>query len=357
MRALVSVCLATLLACLLGQGTATAHAGSVAFWKLDVDGTEVRSQVLVSLLDFGWTPFDLTTPDRGGTLTEARRLAVARELLTHFVVRDGDVVMPATVVGARVLPPAMLEVTATHALPGGRTTLILRSTFHEFTDDSHRVMARIERGRASTPIVLDVVTPEHVLADAPPTSWQQAVAPPGSLRALLVLGIEHIVTGYDHLLFLLCLLVPGGTWRSRAVTVSAFTVAHSLTLVLAALHVVTPPARFVEVAIALSIAYVAIENLLVDTPRARWPTAFGFGLIHGFGFAGMLDVLEMPTGQLVSSVLAFNLGVEIGQLAVVLLAVPLIALLTRDAWHRRLVQTTSVFVCGLAAWWVVERLQ
>lgn len=330
----------------------------MAFWSVDVDGAAARSHVLVSLLDFGWTPLDLTTPDQGGALTEERRLAIARELLAHFVLRADALDMPATVVGVRVLPSAMLEVTATHALTTADATLSLRSTFHELTDDSHRVMARIERDGVSTPLVLDAVTTDHTLAPAARhPSWHQRFAPPGSLRAMWLLGIEHIVTGYDHLVFLLCLLVPGGTWRSRIGIVTAFTIAHSVTLVLAALHVVTPPTRFVEVAIALSIAYVAIQNLMHDGSRARWPVAFGFGLIHGFGFAGMLDVLAMPTGQLVSSVLAFNLGVEVGQLIVVLIAVPLIGLVAREAWHRRFVQTTSVFVCGLAAWWIVERLQ
>lgn len=358
MRALVPVSLATLLACLLGPAPLSAHSGSIAFWMVDVDRSAARSQILVSLLDFGWTTSDLTTQDNGGALTEERRLAMARELVTHFVLRADDLDVPATIAGVRILPPAMLEVTATHALPTAHATLVLRSTFHELTDDSHRVMARIEHAGESTPVVLDAVNTDHTLAPAPGhTSWHQRLAPTGSLRAMWLLGVEHIVTGYDHLLFLLCLLVPGGTWRSRVAIVTAFTLAHSVTLVLAALHVVSPPPRFVEVAIALSIAYVAIENLMHDGPRTRWPVAFGFGLIHGFGFAAMLDVLAMPTGQLVSSVLAFNLGVELGQLVVVVVAVPLIAVIARAAWHRRLVQTTSVLVCGLAAWWIVERLQ
>jgi hypothetical protein len=174
---------------------------------------------------------------------------------------------------------------------------------------------------------------------------------------MLLLGIEHILTGYDHLVFLACLLVPGGTLRSRVAIVTAFTVAHSLTLVLAAMEVVTPPARFVEPAIAMSIAYVAIENLVSERRRPRWPTAFGFGLVHGFGFAGMLDFLDLPLRQWFAAVLAFNLGVEIGQLAVVAIALPVIVVLAKSSWHRRVVQYTSVLVLGLALVWFVERLQ
>lgn len=336
---------------------AAAHASSVAFWQVDVSDTVARSEVLVSLRDFGWTTADLATPDLGGTLSEARRRAIGDQLLRHFTLSQGEVALPATVLDVRLLPQAMIQVTASYARPDTRTPVTVRSTFHVLTDDSHRVMARIDVDGTSVPVMLDARTPEYLAASAAPTRWAHRLAPAGTARAMLLQGVVHIVTGYDHLLFLLCLLVPGGTLWSRVAIVTAFTVAHSVTLVLAALQIVTPPARFIEVAIALSLVYVALENLLHEAPRARWPTAFGFGLVHGFGFAGMLDVIALPTGAFVASVLAFNLGVELGQLAVVLLAVPLLALAARAAWHRRLVQVTSVLVCGLAGWWVVERLR
>ena len=171
------------------------------------------------------------------------------------------------------------------------------------------------------------------------------------------LGVEHILTGYDHLVFLACLLMAGGSTRSLVGIVSAFTVAHSVTLVLAATRVVTPPAEFVEPAIAISIAYVAIENLVADPGRSRWATAFGFGLIHGFGFAGTLDMLGLPLGQWLAAVLAFNIGVEIGQLAVVAIALPLVIAIARSSWHVRIVRYASSAVLGLAVFWFVERLQ
>lgn len=358
MRASVSACLAVLVACLLGQAPAAAHAGSMAFWKVTVEAGTARSEIVVSLLDFGWSPEALASPEQGGALSKARRVAIARELLEHFVVLERAAPVPARVVSARLLPSSgSFEVVATHSLTDDAAPLAIRSTFHELTDDSHRVIARVERDGTTAALVVTTDAPQYALPDAVPTSRLRSLAPVGSRRALLLLGIEHILTGYDHLVFLLCLLVPGGTWRSRVAIVTAFTVAHSVTLVLAALQVVTPPARFVEAAIAMSIAYVAIENLLHDEPRTRWPTAFGFGLVHGFGFAGMLNVLDMPVGAFLSSVVAFNVGVEIGQLAVVAVAVPLVAFVSAHAWHRRLVQSTSVIVCGLAVYWIVERLQ
>lgn len=328
----------------------------MAFWKVTIDDTEAHSQILVSLLDFGWTDADLARLDGGGEPSQARRLTIGARLLDHFVIVQGGAATPARVVDARVVPGGSLEVVAVHTLAGGARALALRSSFHELTDNSHRVIARVDHLADVEPLVLSVFEPEHVLPDAAPASRFHAIAPAGSLFAMLLLGIEHILTGYDHLVFLLCLLVPGGTWRSRVAIVTAFTVAHSLTLMLAAADVVTPPARSVEAAIAVSIGYVAVENLLHVEPHTRWPTAFGFGLIHGFGFAGMLHELDMPLGQWLSSVAAFNVGVEIGQLVVVAIAVPLIAIIARHSWHRRLVQSTSVVVCGLAIVWLVERL-
>jgi len=336
---------------------ASAHPGSVAFWKITFHDAEARSQILVSLLDFGWTADDLASPDRAGGLTQERLGAIATEILAHFAVYEDDTPAPAQVLATQVLPSGSLEVRATHRLTDPATARSLRATFHELTDDTHRVIARVERDGEAAPLVFTAVMTQHLLPDAAPAPWYTPFAPAGSARAMLLLGIEHILTGYDHLVFLGCLLVPGGTWRSRVAIVTAFTLAHSVTLVLAAMQVVTPPDRFVEAAIAFSIAYVAIENLLWDGRRSRWPTAFGFGLIHGFGFAAMLDVLDMPVGQWLTSVVAFNAGVEIGQLAVVAVAVPVVAVIARRSWHRRLVQCTSVLVCGLAAVWILERLQ
>ena len=344
---------AACLALLCGGASASAHPGSLAFWKVTIDETRARSQILVSLLDFGWTAEDL---DDGGEAFRTRRLAIASRLLDHFVVVQSGSRTPARVIDTRVVPGGSLEIVAEHTLAGGARVLALRSSFHELTDDSHRVIARVEHLGDVEPLVLSAFEPEHVVPDVVPASRYHAIAPAGSLRAMLLLGIEHILTGYDHLVFLLCLLIPGGTWRSRVAIVTAFTAAHSLTLMLAAAEVVTPPARFVEAAIALSIGYVAIENLLYEGPRTRWPTAFGFGLIHGFGFAGMLQELDMPLGRWLSSVAAFNVGVEIGQLAVVAIAVPVVASIARYSWYRRFVQSTSIVVCLLAVFWLVERL-
>ena len=140
---------------------------------------------------------------------------------------------------------------------------------------------------------------------------------PGVLAAYVRLGVEHILTGYDHIAFLLALLVASRRLRSLIGVVTAFTAAHSVTLALAALGLVRVPPGLVELAIALSIAYVATENLLFRRPGTRWAEAFGFGLVHGLGFAGFLADSLIYEPLKVTALVGFNLGVEAGQLAIV----------------------------------------
>ncbi len=359
------VCLLVLAALLLATRTHSvhAHAGSAALWHVVLSAAEARSHVLLPLDDVQRLAPDVAA--QGGRVAVARLGAFGDAILRHFVVLQNGSAVPAQVADARVLSSGLVEMQLRHRLDPGDGSVALRATFHELTDDTHRVIARVEdvrrdaterrRDRAA-PLLFDAATSEHVVSLEPLASWRDVIAPARSTRAMILLGIEHILTGYDHLVFLACLLVPGGTWRSRVAIVSAFTAAHSATLVLAATRMVTPPPQFVELAIAVSIAYVAVENLLGGHRLSRWPTAFGFGLIHGFGFASMIDLLELPVGQWMAAVLAFNLGVEIGQLAVVAVALPIIIVLARSDWHRRVVQCTSVIVFGFAVAWFVERL-
>lgn len=175
-------------------------------------------------------------------------------------------------------------------------------------------------------------------------------------RTFLVLGVEHILTGYDHLLFLVGLLVASRGLPQLAAIVTSFTVAHSLTLGAATLGMVALPSRLVEAAIALSIAYVGIENLAAREVRGRWRLAFAFGLIHGFGFATVLREMDLPRQALASSLFTFNAGVEIGQLGVVLLLWPLLRRAQRSSYATAVTRWTSVVitVCGLG--WFVQRV-
>ena len=158
-----------------------------------------------------------------------------------------------------------------------------------------------------------------------------------SVVSFLRMGIEHILTGYDHLVFLFGLVLIGGRLRSLVGAVTAFTVAHSITLALAVLGVWAPSPRIVEPAIALSIVWVGIENFFVKNAEGRWRITFPFGLIHGFGFAGALREIELPRARVPLALVSFNLGVEVGQLAVMAVVVPLIldAPEAAGGWGRR----------------------
>jgi hydrogenase/urease accessory protein HupE len=179
------------------------------------------------------------------------------------------------------------------------------------------------------------------------------------IRRFVPAGVHHILIGPDHLLFLVGLLLLGGTLRQLAMVVSSFTVAHSITLSLAALNIVTPPARVIEPAIALSIVYVGADNLMVRGGRdMRAWIAFGFGFIHGFGFANVLREMDLPTRALGWSLFSFNAGVEIGQLLVVLVVASAFAALRsrNEAAGRRLVFAGSIVVIAAGAFWFVQRV-
>ncbi len=183
----------------------------------------------------------------------------------------------------------------------------------------------------------------------------------------------HILIGFDHILYLLFLLLPAGlrrvdgTWQRishwrEAVwpvfhTVTAFTIAHSVTLCVSALGLVALPSWLVESAIAASIIVAAFNNIWPMVTRRLWLVAFGFGLIHGFGFASVLVDLGLPRDALVASLLGFNLGIEAGQLAIISAALPVIYLLRlRRFYSRLLMPAGSAFTAIIATVWIIERM-
>jgi hypothetical protein len=191
----------------------------------------------------------------------------------------------------------------------------------------HRHMARIFRAGKAYVDVLDRAHASWTLDEA------RAPASAATLAwSMLKLGVEHILTGADHLVFLFGLILVGGRVRSIALAVTAFTVAHSITLALAALSIFAPSPRLVEPAIALSIAYVGVENFFVTDARRRWRITFPFGLIHGFGFASALREIALPRAQVPVALVSFNLGVELGQLGVLAIVLPLVLAARRAPW-------------------------
>lgn len=232
-------------------------------------------------------------------------------------------------------------------------------------DPSHRGLLRIAHGNRSTTAILGPDRPRQ----------QFELAEESRLGQFLDYGregIRHILIGFDHILFLVSLLLPavfilnGREWgpagRFSPVfwdvlrIVTAFTVAHSITLSLAALSVIALPSRLVESTIALSVVLAALNNLRPVVGGRRWAVAFGFGLIHGFGFASVLADLGLPRDTLVLALVGFNLGVEAGQLMIVSAFLPVAYALRRTIVYRRIIFTGgSVLIVLVASVWLAER--
>ncbi|TAL01344.1 MAG: HupE/UreJ family protein [Verrucomicrobia bacterium] len=183
---------------------------------------------------------------------------------------------------------------------------------------------------------------------------------PQTFLGFLKLGIEHIGTGYDHLLFLFGLLIVAKNFRSSLLIISCFTVAHTITLGVATFGLFALRPTITEPAIALSIVYVGVENLLRHgEPKGRWLLTFAFGLIHGFGFASVLRDLGVGAngGGVAMPLFSFNLGVEVGQLTIAAIVLPIIwKLRQKENFMRRFVPACSVIVASLGAWWFVQRV-
>jgi hydrogenase/urease accessory protein HupE len=178
-----------------------------------------------------------------------------------------------------------------------------------------------------------------------------------NVKQFIVLGLKHIFTGYDHILFVISLLFGAKTIRHILGLVTGFTIAHSITLALATLDIVTLPSRFVESAIALSIIYVALINIFnKDSKHQPW-LAFGFGLIHGFGFAGILSEMRLDTNHMAASLLSFNIGIEIGQLLIVSVVFPLILWIKKLTLKpiRWVIPGTSVAILCFGLVWFIQR--
>ncbi|RHW32054.1 HupE/UreJ family protein [Lysinibacillus yapensis] len=178
-----------------------------------------------------------------------------------------------------------------------------------------------------------------------------------SATQFLLLGLEHIFTGYDHILFVISLLFGAKTIKNILSLVTAFTIAHSITLVLATLNIVQLPSSFVEAAIALSIIYIALINIFnPDSKHQSW-LAFIFGLVHGFGFAGILSEMRLDASHLATSLLSFNIGIEIGQLIIVSIIFPILLWLKKLTFKpaKWVIPVASVAILAFGLVWFIER--
>ena len=356
----------------LPAGPAAAHKPSDAYLTLRLDGTTVEGQWDIALRDLEHA-IGLDA-DGDGAITwrelAGRESAVAAYAVARLTVTEAGA--SCLLAPRRLLVDehtdgtyAVLQFTAD--CPAGAAAFAVDYRLFADLDPLHRGLLRVEdRGLTRTA----VLGPE-----APGFTFARGTRPSlsGQAWAYVQDGFRHILLGYDHVLFLLTLLLPAvvlradGGWRpvgafapaalDVAKIVTAFTLAHSLTLALATLHLVDLPSRLVESAIAATIVLAALNNLHPVVTRRMWLLAFGFGLVHGLGFAGALAALGLPRQAFLWSLLAFNLGIELGQLAIVVLFLP-VAYVYRTAplYPPLVLRAGSCAIIGLGGFWLVSRV-
>lgn len=343
-----------LLALLIPSG-AIAHPVPFSFVDVRIDGTTLNVTLVAHIFDLAndlrVTPQDeLLTP----AVAKQRAQAMAAMLTPRFSIgADGRRLEPKWSLPPDILAERQsLRFTISYELSAPPGTLRINALMFPY-DANHQTFLNVYEGETLTQAILDRGKPEFEYF----SGTRQGVS--AVIRKFVPAGSHHILIGPDHLLFLVGLLLLGGTIRQLLLVVTMFTVAHSITLSLAALNIVSPPPRIIEPAIALSIVYVGADNLLARGGRdVRAWIAFAFGFIHGFGFASVLREMDLPSRALGWSLFSFNLGVEIGQLMVVVAVASLLGWVrARNAEvGRQVAFAGSLVVMAAGAFWFVQRV-
>jgi hypothetical protein len=350
---------------------AHAHKPSDSYLSFEIDGARAQGRWDIAVRDLEHA-LDLDADGDGKigwSESAARRAEIAGYAGARLAVRSSGAGCPITMGDDAAIAAhsdgAYVVLRFDAACEGHIGALAVDYRLFFDLDPQHRGLLRIDAGGAST---------THTLTAAAPSAEVDLSRASGvrQLARMAREGVVHIWTGYDHVLFLFALLLPsvlrreGRTWIAvrdlrpalfdvlRVVT--AFTVAHSITLSLAALEVVDLPSRLVESVIAASVIAAAANNLYPVLRHDRWMAAFVLGLMHGFGFSATLKDLDLPRSNLLVTLFGFNLGVEVGQIAIVLAFVPVAFLARRSTGYRRVALLGgSVAILAVAAVWLVER--
>lgn len=323
--------------------------GSAAEAVLELNGVDLNVAAGLALTDSA----DQVAPER---LREAQERISAYVLDRVALELPGESRCEAAVASIQPKNDHVLVELRFRCLPSEQPAAYRVTLFHEI-DPAARHMVTVEAGRKRIGL-LGAANPVLELRKAADSLWQ-------TLWRYFLSGVEHIAIGYDHIAFLFAVIVLGRRFWPLFAVITAFTVAHSITLSLAVLEVVTLPSRMVEIAIAASIVYVAAENFFVRDLRRRWWVTFVFGLIHGFGFASVLREYGLPQDRVVPVLAAFNVGVEAGQLLIVCVAIGAwkAAFAIGARWglpaderaQRKAALAVSVIVLVAALYWLVER--
>ena len=341
------------------SSTAWAHKPSDAHLSLHAEGAALDGRLEIAVRDLDGA---LQIDNGDGAITWAELQAatprIAAYVMDRIALAGDGTACPITLGTAQLvdLSDGAYWTLPVHAACERRpTTLAVTYNLLFDLDAQHRGLVHLD---GQTLIARDA---------APMTATLGATT---STLSFVRLGIWHIWMGIDHILFLMALVLPAVFQRRTArwqaadslrdvvtevfETVTAFTLAHSITLVISAVGLVTLPSRFVETAIALSVVAAALNNLL-RTVDARWAVAFALGLLHGFGFSSVLIDLGLPSRELIGALLGFNVGVELGQAAIVLVALPVLFLIRRTLAYQALLWAGSASVVLVASFWSYQR--
>jgi HupE / UreJ protein len=362
------------IAVLLDARPARAHVRSATFGDVSVDGAAVTWTLRVRVADLVGPELSTGLAAGAGVHDALAHTAAVVELMERGLGVSSDAAPCALALHALAGDASDTAPTVVarfrFACPRADGAVMLRYDLFFAQDALHSGYTKVVgRDGAPTTHVFRTRERTYVLGVAR-SVWQ-------SMREYFALGVEHIFTGYDHLAFLAALLLGTGLARRshpgqpaianargpavRAVLqiVTAFTAAHSLTLIVSTLHPGLLGTSWVEPAIAASIFYVGVENLIPRTPRRRWLVVFAFGLVHGLGFSSVLREIGLPARGLVLSLLSFNVGVEVGQLAVVSLVLPLVLLVAGrrpETFERWVLRVGSAAIALAGAIWFALRV-
>ena len=366
MRALHRCLMAALLPLLLAL-PAQAHKPSDSYLSIDVKGEQVTGQWDIALRDLD---FALNLDQDGnGELTwdevRSQHGAIAAYALGRLELSNGEAACTLTA-GQQLVDNhtdgAYTVLRFSAVCPGKLTGLDIGYRLFAELDPQHKGLLKLSSEGATSTAIFSPDNTRQVLSLRAPSKLTQFVD-------YVKHGVWHIWIGFDHILFLLSLLLPAvlipreaqpdQSFRAAFIdvlkVVTAFTLAHSITLTLANMHVLTLPSRWVESAIAASVVVAALNNIFPLFRGKRPHAAFVFGLIHGFGFASVLADLGLPQGAMALSLAGFNIGVELGQLAIVALFLPLAFLARRTWFYQQLMTTGSAAIALIAALWLFER--
>lgn len=352
------------------SSAALAHKPSDSYLVISVNENKIQGQWDVALRDLDYAIG--LDEDANSKITWQEVVNKQKEInaysLARLVIQNGQIIcptLPKKILIDNHTDGAYAVIKFSSSCMDLIKTLNLHYTLFSDIDPSHRGLLRLEYKGATKTAVFGPDNSKQSFVLSTPNRLTE-------LKNYIVEGIWHIWKGYDHILFLISLLLPAvllrkdnkwlpsqsfkSTFFDVLKVVTAFTIAHSITLTLATLHVVSLPSRWVEAAIAASVILAAFNNLFPNLLKRRWVAAFAFGLIHGFGFAAVLSDLGLQDTALIIALVGFNLGVEIGQIGILSIYLP-ITYMIRKTWFYRFLMfyLGSLLIIFIASIWFVER--